>query len=148
MLLVWLLIDRSPARWYVPALVWLALAWVSVADTLALFVTVLPLALVCALRVALGVLRNSASAREHRYELALLAAAILAAGTGLAATALDPRASAAWQVNGAVDRPGRRRAAAGNVRSRARACSSWSAPTCSGPRQPGPPSTSRSRPST
>ena len=98
-LLVWLLIDRSPARWYVPVLVWLALAWVSVADTLALFVAVLPLALVCALRVALGVLRNSESAREHRYELALLAAAILAAGTGLAATALI-RALGGWQVNG------------------------------------------------
>jgi hypothetical protein len=98
-LLVWLLIDRSPARWYVPVLVWLALAWVSVADTLALFVTALPLALVCALRVALGVRRNSASAREHRYELALLAAAILAAGTELAATALI-RALGGWQVNG------------------------------------------------
>ena len=50
-------------------------------------------------RVALGMLRNSESAREHWYELALLAAAILATGTGLAATALI-RALGGWQVNG------------------------------------------------
>ena len=98
-LLVWLLIDRCPARWYVPVLVWLALAWVSVADTLTLFVAVLPLALVCAARVALGMLRNSESARDHWYELSLLAAAALASGTGLAATALI-RALGGWQVNG------------------------------------------------
>jgi hypothetical protein len=97
-LLVWLLIDRGPARWYVPVLVWLALAWVSVADTLTLFIAIAPLALVCALRVARG-LRNPESARERRYELALLAAAILAAGTGLAATAVI-RALGGWQVNG------------------------------------------------
>jgi hypothetical protein len=98
-LLVWLLIDRSPARWYVPVLVWLALAWVSVADTLTLVVAAAPLALVCAARVALGMLRNSESARERWYELALLAAAVLATGTGLAATALI-RALGGWQVNG------------------------------------------------
>jgi len=98
-LLAWLLIDRSAARWYVPVLVWLALAWVSVADTLTLFVAVLPLALVCALRAARGVLRNSGSPREHGYELALLAAAVLATPTALAATALI-RALGGWQVNG------------------------------------------------
>ena len=98
-LLVWLLIDRSAARWYVPVLVWLALALISVADTLTLFVAVLPLALVCALRVARGVLRNSESPREHWYDLALLAAAILAIPTELAAIALV-RALGGWQVNG------------------------------------------------
>ena len=60
-LLVWLLIDRSAARWYVPVLVWLALAWVSVADTLTLFIAVIPLALVCAVRVAGDLLRNRAA---------------------------------------------------------------------------------------
>jgi len=98
-LLVWLLIDRSPARWHVPVLVGLALAWVSVADSLTLFVAAGPLALVCALRAAPGMPGNPASAREHRYELALLAAALLGAGSGLAATALI-RALGGWQVNG------------------------------------------------
>ncbi len=98
-LLVWLLIDRWPARWHVPVLVWLTLAWVSVADTLTLFIAVIPLALACALRVARGVLRNSESLRERGYELALLAAAALATPTALAATALI-RALGGWQVNG------------------------------------------------
>jgi hypothetical protein len=98
-LLVWLLIDRAPARWYVPVLVWLALAWVSVADTLTLFVAVAPLGLVCALRAARGMPRNSESAREHWYELALAAAAILAVATEFAVTALV-RALGGWRVNG------------------------------------------------
>jgi hypothetical protein len=97
-LLIWLLIDRSAPRWQVPALVWLALAWVSVADTLTLFIAVIPLALVCALRVARGVLGNSESLRAHGYELALLAAAVLATPTALAAVALI-RALGGWQVN-------------------------------------------------
>jgi hypothetical protein len=97
-LLVWLLIDRSAARWHVPVLVWLALAWTSVADTLTLFVAVVPLALVCALRVARGVVRNSESVREHAYELALLVAAVLVIPTELAATAII-RALGGWQVN-------------------------------------------------
>jgi len=97
-LLVWLLIERAPARWYVPVLTWLALAWVLVADTLTLFVAVIPLALVCAVRVAHGVLRNSESLRQRGYELALLAAAILAIPTELAATAVI-RALGGWQVN-------------------------------------------------
>ena len=97
-LLIWLLIDRCPARWYVPVLVWLALAWVAVADTLTLFVAIAPLALVCAVRAARGVLGNGRSWREQWYDLALLAAAILAIPTELAATAVI-RALGGWQVN-------------------------------------------------
>jgi hypothetical protein len=97
-LLVWLLIDRSAARWYVPVIVWIALAWTLVADTLTLFVAVIPLALVCAVRVARGALGNSASPRQRRYELALLAAAVLAIPTELAATAAI-RALGGWQVH-------------------------------------------------
>jgi hypothetical protein len=98
-LLVWLLIDRSAARWYVPVIVWLALAWTLVADTLTLFVAVIPLALVCAVRVAHGALGSSASPRRRRPELALLAAAVLALPTDLAATAVI-RALGGWRVHG------------------------------------------------
>ena len=114
-LLIWLLIDRCPARWYVPVLVWLALAWVAVADTLTLFVAVAPLALVCAVRVALGVLRNSESLRERWYDLAVLAAAILAIPTELAATAVI-RALGGWQVNALSTALGTAGQLAGNAR--------------------------------
>jgi hypothetical protein len=143
-LLIWLLIDRAPERWYVPVLVWLSLAWTAVADPMTLFVAVLPLAAVCSFRLVQGALRNRAltnQARKHRalpntalpntalpntalpntalpntalpntalentgppsrtaYELALLAAAVLAIPAELAATALI-RALGGWQVHG------------------------------------------------
>jgi len=102
-LLSWLLIDRAPARWYVPVLVWLGLALTALADAMALFVAIIPLAVVCALRVAPGVVRGGVRSteawRERRCELALLAAAVLAVPAELAATALI-RAHGGWQVNG------------------------------------------------
>ncbi len=52
LLLIWLVIDRCPARWYVPVVVGLLLTWVLVADPLVLLVGVLPLVAVCAMRVA------------------------------------------------------------------------------------------------
>ena len=50
-LLIFLLLDRAPERWWVPVLAGLGLAWVLVADQLVLIVGIVPLALVCALRV-------------------------------------------------------------------------------------------------
>jgi hypothetical protein len=113
-LIIWLLIDRGQERWYAPALVWLGLAWTAVADAMTLFIAIIPLAGVCACRVAQGALRDRdvrRRARTHRaprntgplpprrYELALLAAAVLAIPTELAATALI-RAAGGWQVHG------------------------------------------------
>ena len=106
-LLTWLFIDRTPvrghwgSRWHVPVLVWFALAAAAVADTLTLFVAVIPLALVCALRTARGAFRSRESPREHGpgHDLALFAAAVLAIPAELAATAAI-RAAGGWQVNG------------------------------------------------
>jgi len=84
-LLIWLLLDRAPARWWVPVLTGLGLAWVLIADELVLVVAVVPLALVCALRVLEAAVREHSLSRgvaARRYELSLIAAA--AAGTGLA----------------------------------------------------------------
>jgi hypothetical protein len=82
-LLIWLLLDRAPARWYVPVLTGLGLAWVLIADQLVLIVGVIPLALVCALRVLEGTVRERSFSRglaARRYELALIVAAGAAAG--------------------------------------------------------------------
>src|SRR6266568_5202742 len=56
LLLIWLLLDRMPARWYVPALTAVLLAWVLVADPIAYVVGVGvgPLGAVCAARVLRG----------------------------------------------------------------------------------------------
>ena len=50
-LAVWLLLDHARPRWYIPVIVAGVLGWAEVADTLVLYIGVLPLALVCAVRV-------------------------------------------------------------------------------------------------
>jgi hypothetical protein len=94
-LLIWLLLDRAPVSssrgdpsprtplGYVPALTALGLAWALIADQLVLVVGVVPLALVCALRVLETAVRErnlSRGVAARRYELSLIAAALAAAG--------------------------------------------------------------------
>jgi len=82
-LLILLLLDRTPQHWWVPVLTGLGLAWALVADELVLVVAVVPLALVCALRVAEAAVRERSVSRSlatRRYELSLIAAAGVAAG--------------------------------------------------------------------
>jgi hypothetical protein len=84
-LLIFLLLDRAPQRWWVPVLTGLALAWVLVADQIVLIVAVAPLAGVCTLRLLEAAVRERSLSRAlatRRYELSLIAAA--AAATGLA----------------------------------------------------------------
>jgi hypothetical protein len=50
-LLILLILDRAGRRWYVPVVVSLLLGWAVVADTLVLYVAVIPVALVCGYRV-------------------------------------------------------------------------------------------------
>jgi hypothetical protein len=88
LLLTWLVLDRFPPRWYTVAVVGLLLAWVLVADPLALLVGVVPLVAVCALRVARALARRQdtpsdeipAILRARWYELSLAVAAIAAQG--------------------------------------------------------------------
>jgi hypothetical protein len=93
LLLIWLVIDRSRRRWYVPAVAAVGLAWVQVADTFALYVGVVPLVLVALLRAVRGIpghaegtpaLRRLAAVR---YELVLAAAGL--ASVGIAAAAVQ-----------------------------------------------------------
>ena len=99
MLLVLLLIDLAPARWWVPVLAGLGLAATVLGDPIALFVAVVPLALVCAIRVFQGVVLHHERLRERWYELSLAAAAVLSVPAAITATALI-RAHGGWQVNG------------------------------------------------
>jgi len=82
-MLIFLLLDRAPARWWVPALVALGLAWVLIADDLVLIVGVVPLAAVCFLRIVEAAVRERSVSRGVRarwYELSLVVAAGAAAG--------------------------------------------------------------------
>jgi len=85
LLLTWLVIDRCPARWYVPVAVGLLLTWMLIADPLVLLVGVVPLVAVCAMRVARELARRQdtpvqAVLRARWHELSLAVAAIAAQG--------------------------------------------------------------------
>src|SRR6266704_3106661 len=77
LLLVFLLLARAPRRWYVPVTAGIVLAWVIIADRVALLDAVVPLALVCGARVLLAVLRHRKSLASQWYELSLVAASVL-----------------------------------------------------------------------
>jgi hypothetical protein len=83
LLLVWLLLDKAPRRWYVPVLTAVLLAWVLVADPIVYVVGVGPLGFVAAMRVIRGFRDGSGRwttrLAAQRDDLALGAAAVAAA---------------------------------------------------------------------
>jgi hypothetical protein len=83
-LVLLLLLDRAPERWYVPAGVCVLLAWVQVADQLSLIAATAPVAAVAAVRLLILAVRRRPR-REFRYDALLLVAA--AASVALAALA-------------------------------------------------------------
>jgi hypothetical protein len=96
LLLTWLLLDKLPARWYVPVLTALLLAWVLVADPIAYVVGVGPLGVVCAARVLRGLVKGTGPwtgrVAASWFDLALgaasVAATVLAWAANIVLTAL------------------------------------------------------------
>jgi hypothetical protein len=84
LLLIWLLLDKAPIRWYVPVLTAVLLAWALVADPIVYAVGIGPLGLVCAVRLVRGWVTGSGRWTKRIagrwYELSLGAAAAAAAG--------------------------------------------------------------------
>jgi hypothetical protein len=87
LLLIWLLLDRterSAARWSVPVLIAVLLAWVQVADPIVYVVGIGPLGIACALRVIRGWLKAEGSwwrrLTAQWWYLLLGAASVAAAG--------------------------------------------------------------------
>jgi hypothetical protein len=76
MLVIWLILDRARPRWWVPVLASVLLAWVQVGDPLVLYEGVVPLVLVCAIRIV----RRRGTVADNWYELALAGGAIVSAG--------------------------------------------------------------------
>jgi hypothetical protein len=80
LLVLWVIIDRARPRWYVPVVATLVLAWATFADTLVLLIGVLPVALVCAVRVVRAVGVGGQSIRAQCYELGLGGGALIGGG--------------------------------------------------------------------
>jgi hypothetical protein len=95
LLLTWLLLDKASARWYVPVLTALLLTWVLVADPIVYVVGIVPLGLVCAVRVIKGLITGSGHwttrIAGRWYELSLAAAAVAAAGMAWTVTTILSR---------------------------------------------------------
>jgi hypothetical protein len=92
---VWLILDRARPRWYVPVVTSLLLGGAQVADALVFVAGVLPLAVVCAVRVIWTMAEGRPFASRlaaRRYEIALGGGAVLAAAL---ATRVQPLISAA-----------------------------------------------------
>jgi len=79
LLLTWLVLDRFPRQWYVPILVGTMLAWVEVADRLALLIGVAPLAAVSAIRAYQALVQRREGLRAAWFDLSLLLAAAASA---------------------------------------------------------------------
>jgi hypothetical protein len=72
LLLIWLVLDRVRWRWWLPVLVGVMLAWAQIADLLVLYEGVLPLIVVCVVRMY----RRRGPLAGQMYELSLVAGAL------------------------------------------------------------------------
>jgi len=84
-MVVWLILDQARPRWYIPVIAGAFLGWAVVADMLVVYIGVLPLALVCAIRVYRAVAVEREPVASQRYDLALGAAALVGAAAGVLA---------------------------------------------------------------
>jgi hypothetical protein len=84
-MVVWLILDHARPRWYVPVIAGAFLGWAAVADMLVLYIGVLPLAGVCAIRVYRAVAVERKPLASQRYDTALGAAALLGAAAAVLA---------------------------------------------------------------
>ena len=83
LLVILLVLDRGPRRWYVPAAVAVMLTWVIVADRVAVLDVALPLAVVCGIRACRAYIRDGKRLASLWYEYSLMAAGILSFGAAV-----------------------------------------------------------------
>jgi len=84
-MVVWLILDHARPRWYVPVIAGVFLGWAAVADMLVLFIGVLPLVVVCAIRVYQAVVAGRKPLASQWYDLALAAAGLAGAAAAVLA---------------------------------------------------------------
>ncbi|MGH3151744.1 MAG: hypothetical protein ACRDOB_13605, partial [Streptosporangiaceae bacterium] len=84
LLLIFLVLDRAPRRWYVPPVIALMLAWATIADRLVIAAAVVPIVTVCGLRIVRVVLADRPLALV-RFEASLAAAGIASLAISLLA---------------------------------------------------------------
>jgi len=84
LLLIFLVLDRAPERWWTPVLVSVMLVWAMMADMLVLYQGVVAILVVCAVRM----FRRRGPWRGHWFELSLAGGALAAVAAARAALVL------------------------------------------------------------
>jgi hypothetical protein len=92
LLVVFIILDRAPRRWYVPAAVAVLLTWVLVSDQVAVFDAAAPLAVVCGIRAVYAVVRDRKPLASQWFELSLAVAGVVSFGAAKLVTAAINRA--------------------------------------------------------
>jgi hypothetical protein len=80
LLVIFLVLDRGPRRWYVPAGVAVMLTWVIVADRVAVLDAAVPLFIVCGIRAYWAVIHDGKRLASQWFELSLMAAGVFSYG--------------------------------------------------------------------
>ena len=80
LLVIFLVLDRAPRRWYTPVAIGVMLTWVIIADRVAVFDAAIPLAVVGGLRGYWALIRRRRPATALWFEFSLAAAAIISFG--------------------------------------------------------------------
>ena len=83
LLIVFLVLDRAPRRWYTPIAIGVLLTWVIIADTVAILDAAVPLAAAGALRALWAIARNRERVAAQWFEFTLVAAGAVGTGAGL-----------------------------------------------------------------
>jgi hypothetical protein len=83
MLLIFLVLDRGPRRWYLPPVIALMLAWATIGDRIVIAAAIIPLAVVCAIRVYRGVVLVGRPLAALWFEVSLIAASVASLGISL-----------------------------------------------------------------
>ena len=80
LLVIFLVLDRAPRRWYTPVAIGVMLTWVIIADRVAVFDAAIPLAVAGGLRGYWALIRRRRPATALWFEFSLAAAAIISFG--------------------------------------------------------------------
>jgi hypothetical protein len=77
LLVIFIVLDRAPRRWYTPAAIAVMLTWVIVADRVAVLDAALPLVVACGIRACWAVVHDRKRLTSVWFEFSLVAAGIV-----------------------------------------------------------------------
>ncbi len=98
-MLAWVIVDRVRPRWYVPVVTSLLLGWAAVADPTVFYIGVLPLVIVCAVRVGRAMAAGRQLAAQW-YDIALGVGALAGAAAAMFALhVIEARGFHAWPAS-------------------------------------------------